>query len=77
MQEVVTFDQSLFTDNFLFHMIFKNENIEDDIGKTNKIDPYSMLIDTFKEITIHMEDYCCLEDIMEASQFFTKKIIES
>ena len=36
-----------------------------------------MLIDTFKEMTNHMEDHCCLEDIMEVREFFTKKIIES
>ena len=36
-----------------------------------------MLIDKFKEITNHMEDHCCLEDIMEIRKFFTKKIMES
>ena len=77
MQEVVTCDQNLFTDNFLFHTFFENKNIEDYIGKTNKIDPHSLLIDTFKEVTNHMEDHCCLEDIMEVRDFFTKKILES
>ena len=62
-----------FTDNFLFNTIFKNKNI----GKTNKIDPYSLLIDIFKAMTNHMEDNYCLEDIMEVREFFTKKIIES
>ena len=76
-QEVVTYDQNLFTDNFLFNSFFENENIEDNIGKTNNIDPYSLLIDTFKEMTYHVEDHCCLEDIMEVREFFTKKIIES
>ena len=56
-QEVVTYDQNLFTDNFLFNTFFKNENIEDKIGKTNEIDPYSLLIDTFKEMINHMEDH--------------------
>ena len=54
----------------------RNENTEDNIGKTNKFDHYSLLIDTYKEITNHIED-CCLEDIMEVREIFTKKILES
>ena len=77
MQEVVTYDQNLFTDDFLFHTFFENENIEENIGKTNKIDPYSLLVDTFKEMTNYMEDHSCLEDIMKLREFFTKKIVES
>ena len=59
LQEVVTYDQNLFTDNFLFNTCFKNKNIEENIGKTNKIDPYLLVIDTFKEMINHMEDHCC------------------
>ena len=61
----------------MFNSFFENENLEDYIGKTNKIDPYSLLIDTFKEMTNHMEDHCCLENIMKVREFFTKKILES
>ena len=76
-QEVVTYDQNLFTGYFLFNLFFKNENIEDNIGKINKIDSYSLLIDTFQEMTNHIENHCCLEDIMEVRKFLTKNIIES
>ena len=72
-QEVVTSDENLFTNNFLFHIFFENENIEENIGKTNKIDPYSMLIDTFKEMTNPMEVHCCLEDIMKVREFSPRK----
>ena len=41
----------------LFNIFFENENIEENIGKTNKIDPYSLLIDTFKEMTKYIEDH--------------------
>ena len=62
----------------MFNTFFKNENTEDNnIDKTNKIDPYSLLIDKFKEMTNHVEDHCCLEDIMEVREFFTKKIRKS
>ena len=76
-QEVVAYDHNLFTVNFLFHTFFENENIEQNIVKSNKIDHYSLLIDTFKEMTNHMEDHCDLEDIMEVRKFFNKKILES
>ena len=75
--EVVTYNQNLFTDNFLFNTFFENKNIGEKIDQTNKIDPYSLLINTFKEMTNHMEDHCCLEDVMELREFFTKKILES
>ena len=61
----------------MFNTIFENKNIEEDIGKTNKLDPDSMLFDIFKKMTNLMEDHCCLEGIMEVREFFTKKIIES
>ena len=37
LQEVVTYDQNLFTDNFSFNTFFENENIEENIGKTKKL----------------------------------------
>ena len=52
----------------MFNTLFKNEDIEENIGKTNEIDPCSLLIDTFKEMTNHVEDHCCLEDIMEVRE---------
>ena len=61
----------------MYNLFFENESIEDNTSKTNKSDPYSLLIDIFKEMTYHMEDHCCLEDIMEVRGFFTKKIIQS
>ena len=45
------------------------KNIEYDIGKTNKIDPFSLFIDIFKHMTNLMDSHCSLEDIMEARQF--------
>ena len=61
----------------MFNKFYDNENIEENLGTTNKIDPYSMLNDSFKEMTNHMEDHYCLEDIIEVKEFFTKKIVES
>ena len=45
--------------------------------KTNKIDPYSLLVDAFKEMTNHMEGHCTSEDIMKVRNFFTDMTIES
>ena len=72
-----SFSQEVVTYKFLFNSFFENENIEENIGNTNKIDPYSLLINTTEEMTNHVEDHWYLEDIMEVRDFFTKKILES
>ena len=61
----------------MFNSIFDNENIQNDIGKTNKIETYPLLIYLFKKMINRMEDHCSLEDIMEVRDFFDKKIIEA
>ena len=69
LQEDVSYDKNLFTDNFLFDSFFENENMEENICQTNKFVPYLSLIDTFKEISNHLKFHCCLEDIMEVRDF--------
>ena len=65
-QKVVTHNQNLNTNNFLCNSFFDNQNIEHNIGKSNKIELYSMLIDIFKAMTNHMKNHYSLEDVMEA-----------
>ena len=60
---------------FFLNSFSDNENIEYDIGRTNNIEPYSLLIDIFKEKTNHIKDYCYFEDIMEVREIFNRKII--
>ena len=73
-QEVVTYDLNLCIDIFLFNSFSENENIDDNISKTNKIDPNSLFIYIFKEMTNLMKDQYCLEDIKEVRELFTKKM---
>ena len=47
------------------------------IGLTNKISPYSMLIDAFKEMTAHPEGHCIIEDINDIGSYVTKRMTES
>ena len=59
-QEVVKFDENVLSDCLSFDSFFENEKVEDSIGKTNKINPYSLLVDAFKEMINHMEGHCSL-----------------
>ena len=44
------------------------------IGITNNLSPYSMLIDAFKEMTIHLEGHCTTEEINEIILYLTNKV---
>ena len=41
-----------------------DDNVEN-VGLTNDIKPYSMLIDVFKELTNHLEGHCTHDHINE------------
>ena len=58
----------------MFNSFFDNENIEENVGKINFIDLNSLLVDTFKEMTNHMEDLFCLEHILEVREFWPRKL---
>ena len=47
------------------------------IGLTNKLSPYSTLIDAFNEMTSHLEGNCTNEDITKIRLYFTKIVTES
>ena len=64
-------DQQKFFDNIL------QLQVDSKIGLTNKMSPYAMLIDAFKEMTSHLEGHCTIADINEIRSFFTNTIIES
>ena len=46
------------------------------ISITNKLSPYSMLIDAFKEMTSHLEGHRTIEEINEIRLYFTNKATE-
>ena len=50
-----------------------NENV----GLTNEIKPYSMLIDIFKEITNHLKGHCITDNIYEIRAYLNNKIVEA
>ena len=44
------------------------------LGLTNKLSPYSMLIDAFEEMTSHLEGHSTIEEINEIRLYFTNKV---
>ena len=44
------------------------------IGLTNKLFPYSILIDAFKEMTSHVEGHCTIKEINKIRLYFTTKV---
>ena len=51
--------------------------INENVGLTNEIKPYSMLIDVFKEMTNHLEGHCTVDDINEIREYLNNKIVKA
>ena len=61
----------------IFDEYFAMDDINGNVGLTNEIKPYSMLIDVFKEMTIHLEDHCTVDNINEIRAYLNNKIVEA
>ena len=53
------------------------DNIYENVGLTNEITPYSMLIDVLKEMGNHLEGHCTMDDINDVRAFLNHKIVEA
>ena len=53
------------------------DDIHENIGLTNEINPYSMLFDIFKEKTNHLEGHCTVDDINEIRAYLNNKIAKA
>ena len=69
----MTDDQNLCNDDSLFNIFWNNHYIEHDIGKTNKIETHSLLIDVLKEMSSYLEDHCFFRRHIGSKDFFNKK----
>ena len=61
---------STYTENYsnndtIFDDYFAMDDINENVGVTNKIKPYSMLIDIFKVMTNDLEGHCIMDNINE------------
>ena len=63
-QEVSTYAENSNINDSIFDDYFATDDINKNVGfLTNKITPYSMLIDIFKEMTNHLEGHYTMDDI--------------
>ena len=53
------------------------DDINENVGLTNEIKPYSMLIDVVKEMTNHSESHYTEDDINEIRVYLNIKIVEA
>ena len=53
------------------------DDIEENVGLTNEIKPFSMLIDVLKEITNYLEGRCTVNEINEIRAYLNHKIAEA
>ena len=76
-QDIQKYDEiENFSQDDFFEDLFQ-DNDKSNIGLTNKLSPYSMLIDAFKEMTSHLEGNWTNELISKIRCFFTKIVTES
>ena len=76
-QEVSTYAENCYNNDTIFDDYFAMDDINENIGLTNEIKPYSMLIDVFKEMTNHLEGHCTVDDINEIRAYLNNKIVEA
>ena len=61
----------------IFDDYFAMDDINGNIGLTNEIKPYSMLIDVFQETRNHLEDHYTVDDINEIRVYLNNKIVKA
>ena len=71
-----TYAENRYNNNPIFDDYFAMDNISEHVDLTNDITPYSMLIDDFKERTIHSEGHCTMDDINEIRAYLHNKIVK-
>ena len=76
-QEVSTYTENCNNNGTIFDEYFAMDDINENVGLTNEIKPYSMLIDVVKEMTNHLEGHCTVDDINEIRAYLNIKIVEA
>ena len=76
-QEVSTYVENYNKNDTIFDVYFAMGDINKNVGLTNKIKPYSIIIDIFKEMTHHLEGHCTVDDINEIRAYLNNNIVEA
>ena len=73
-QEIKKYDENdnVAQGDFLNHILEVDD--KSNIGLSNKLSPYTMLIGAFKEMTSHLGGYCIMEEINDIRLYFTNKV---
>ena len=75
-QEIQKYDENdNVSQEYFFDYLLEVDN-KSNIGLTNKLSPYLMLNDAFKEITSNLEGHCTIEEINDIRFYFTNKVIK-
>ena len=75
-QEVSTYAENCYNNDTILDNYFAMDDINENVGLTNKIKPNSILIDIFKDMTNHLEYHCTVDDINEIRAYMNNKIVE-
>ena len=75
-QEVSKYAENCNNNDIFSDKYFAMDDINENVGSTNDIKPYSLLIDIFKEMTNHLEGYCTMNDINEIRAYLNNKIVK-
>ena len=76
-QEVSTYAKNCNNNDTIFDEYFSMDDINENVGLTSEIKPYSMLIDVFKEMTNHLEGHCAVDAIYEIRAYLNNKIVKT
>ena len=76
-QEVSTYAENCNNNDSISNDYFATNDISESVGLTNETNPYSMLIDVFKEMTNHLEGHCTMDDKDEIREYLNNKIGEA
>ena len=72
-----TFAENYNHNDTIFDEYFVMDDINENIGLSNKIKSYSMLIDIFKEMTNCLEVHCTVDGINKTRAYLNNKIFEA
>ena len=72
-----TYAQNSNNNDTIFEDYFAMDDINENVGLTNKIKPQLMLIEIFKEMTNHLEGHYIVDDINEVRAYLNYKNVEA
>ena len=76
-QKVSTYADNCYKNDTIFDNYFAMDDINENVGLTYEIKPYSTLIDVLKEMTNHLEGHCTVNNINKIREYLNNKIVKA